>query len=143
MVIKCHDFKIFPSLLRGCPTLQLQNIAIPTMAFSFHSFKILPNLHMEFFWIDNPSCLFVWFFLDICRNYVSITITIVNNITVLVSYNAIILFYLWLWAIVSIKAPPNCLLLPLSPYQFFTRFCSLFYKKYFVILFSYQIICER
>lgn len=133
MVIKCHDFKIFPSLLRGCPTLQLQNIAIPTMAFSFHSFKILPNLHMEFFWIDNPSCLFVWFFLDICRNYVSITITTVSNITMFVSYNVIIWFgyFMPMSYGVNKESSQVSLITSLPPTRFSPGF---FYKKYSINL---------
>ena len=77
MVIEPHKFKILPFLLHGCPTPQLQNVAIPTMAFSLHNFKTLPTLLHFFF--------FFWF-------HVSIIIAIVSNITVLVSYNVIIWF---------------------------------------------------
>ena len=48
-------FKILPSLQHGCHTPQLQNIAIPAVAFSPHNFKILPTLHMDFFRIGNPT----------------------------------------------------------------------------------------
>ena len=49
MVTELQNFKILPSLLHGYHTSQLQNIAIPAIAFSPHIFKNLPTLHMVFF----------------------------------------------------------------------------------------------
>ena len=42
-------------ILHDYPAPQFQNIAIPLMAFSPHSFKVLPALFMEFLWITIPS----------------------------------------------------------------------------------------
>ena len=60
----------------------IKNIAILTIAFSPHDFKILTTRHMEFFWVSN------------LRNYnVSIIITI-SNITMLVSHNVLCVWYI-------------------------------------------------
>ena len=142
MVTEHHTFKIFPSLLHGCHTPQLQNIAIPVMVFSTHNFKVLPILHMEFFWIGNPT-LFFFFFLEIGRKYVSIIITIVRNITVLVSYN---IYLVWIFMPVShgvnkysSQVPPTTSL----PTKVCTRFVCCFTKNTLSTLFySDQIICQ-
>ena len=56
------------------------------MVFLPHSFEILPALHMDFFWINNP----IYFsFLENGRNYVSVLITIVGNTSMLVSHSII------------------------------------------------------
>ena len=62
------------------------------MTFSPHNFKILPTLQMDFFGLVK-SHLTLFFFLEIGSNYVSIIITIVSNITVLVSYNVVLAGY--------------------------------------------------
>ena len=48
------------------------------------------------------------FFLEISRNYVSFTITIISNITVLVSHNVICFgFFMPINHCVKMKAPPS------------------------------------
>ena len=59
------------------------------MAFSPHNFKILATLHMYLFGLVIPLNLF----LEIDRNYESIIITVISNITVLVSQNVFCLGY--------------------------------------------------
>ena len=93
-------------------------------------FRNFVNLKLELLWVSNPSS----FSLKIKRNYVSIIISIVGNITVLVSYIA--LDILCLWAMVSIRKSSSylhhtCYLPGLSRYVCcFTRntlsifFCS-------------------
>ena len=56
------------------------------MNFLTHIFKNLATLHMDFFWVGNPT---YFCFLKIGRNYGWIIITIISNITVLVSHNVI------------------------------------------------------
>ena len=83
MVIKLNSFKNLLSLLHGCHIPQLQNIAIPGRLSHPTISKFYQPLTMEFFWIP-------LFCFEICRNYMSIIITIASNITVLVSQNIII-----------------------------------------------------
>ena len=58
MVIEPLNFKVFPSLRNDYHTSEIQNIAIPTKAFSPHNLKILTTLHIEIFWIGNPAYFF-------------------------------------------------------------------------------------
>ena len=84
------------------------------------------------------------FVLEIGRNYVSIIITIVSNITVLVSRNAISFGYFIPRSHgVNKKAPP--IVSPtLLPYQVFTRFACCFTRNSLSILFfSDQIIAKN
>ena len=83
MVIIFHSFKTLLSLL-GFLSPQFQN------------FTKLSHHHGIFSdWLPNPTYLFFIYFLiylfifEICRNYMSIIITIVSNITVSVSRNII------------------------------------------------------
>ena len=117
IVIELHNFKIMLFLLHGYHTLQLKNIAVPAIDFSPHNFKILPTCHMEFFWVINPN----QFFLETGRNYVSIIITIISNITVLVS-NSVFCFgcFMPMSHGVNKKAPP----IVSPPPLLFTRFSS-------------------
>ena len=69
MVIKTHNFKIFSLVLYGYHKSQIQIIALAAMAFSPYDFEMLPNLHMEFFWVGNPT-----YFLEMGRNYMSVII---------------------------------------------------------------------
>ena len=64
LVIKVPNFKIFSScilyfliilIMYDYHIPQLKSIAIPAMAFSPHNFTILPNFHMKFFRIGNPT----------------------------------------------------------------------------------------
>ena len=65
----------------------IKNIAIPAIV-SLPSFKTLLTCHIELFG------LVIWLnFFEICRNYVSIIITIISKITVLVSHNVICFGY--------------------------------------------------
>ena len=97
----------------------------PCLGFLSHDFKILLTLYMEFFWIGNPT--FFWVFFDIDRNYVLIIITIVINITVLLSYSIIWFGYL--------KTLPKCLAPPSSHYQVFIRFDCCFARNTLSTLF--------
>ena len=100
MVIELSNFKILSFLLHVCYIPQLQSIAIPAMAFSPNNFTNLSP--WGFFGLE---VIIIIIFLEIGWNYMSIIITVVSNITVLVSTNVF----------------PH---LPL-PYQV----CLLFYKK--------------
>ena len=104
-----------------------------------NNFKILQTLHMEFFGLVIPLDIS----LEIGRKYVSLIITIVNNITVLVSHNVICSGYFMPMSHgVNKKAPQ------LSPLTFpslpgFHKICLLFYKEYFINLpCSCQIIAK-
>ena len=79
MVIISHSFKTLLSLL-GFLTPQFQN------------FTNLSHHHGIFSdWLPNPTYLFIYLFIfEICRNYMSIIITIASNITVLMSHNIIL-----------------------------------------------------
>ena len=101
MVIEFHNFKILSSVLHGYHIPQFQSIAIPAMTFPSRNFKICQSSIMEFFQIDDPSFyFFLLFFLEIGRNYImsimSVIITIVSNITVLVSQNIVFFGFLCL-----------------------------------------------
>ena len=103
-----------------------------------HNFKLLPIFHitMEFGFFDFfffrlipiPTYLFFQF-LEIFINYMSISITIVSNITVLVSHNTIFYgFFMSLNHGVNKKTPsrvsPTSISLP-----GFQQVCLLLYKK--------------
>ena len=55
IAIETHNLKILAFLLYYYHTPQLKNIAIPAIAFTPHSFKLLPICLMEFFWVINPT----------------------------------------------------------------------------------------
>ena len=118
MVITCNNLKILLSL---------------TLLLSLHNFKTLPTFHMEIFGVSNPSK----FFLEIGRNYVSIIITIIINITVLVSHN-VICFGCFMRKSHSANrnVPPVVSPLHPSPLKGFQKVCLLFYKQYFINIFS-------
>ena len=54
IAIESHNFKILAFLLNGYHTPQLKNIAIPAIAFSSHSFKLLPTAYWNFFELAIP-----------------------------------------------------------------------------------------
>ena len=77
---------------------------------------------MEFFGLVILLNFLFLFFLETGRNYESILITIISNITVLVSHNVICFGYFFPTSHgVSKKAPPNVSPTPF-PDQVFTRF---------------------
>ena len=88
-VTEPHNFKTFVISPTWFHTLQLRYIVILAIAFSLHNIKILPTHQLDFFLLSNPAL----YFLEIARNYVSIIITIINNITVLVSHSVICFGY--------------------------------------------------
>ena len=130
-----QNFAILPTWLWYS---QLQNTAIPIVAFSSHNFKILPTFDMDFFGLVIPPS----FFFNIGRNYVSIIITIVSIFAVLVSHNAIFLYISCLWATVSIKTPARCL--PSLPffYQVFSRFLVRCYCTFVSPFFYWWFWCR-
>ena len=69
--------KFLSFLLHGYRTLQrIGKIhVIPAIAFSPHNIKILPTCQLHFLGVSNPN-------LEIGRNYMSIIITIISNVTV-------------------------------------------------------------
>ena len=81
-VIKSYNSKTLQFILHDYHTTQLQSFLTP-------QFEMLPTF-MEFFLLVIPPN---FYFLEISRNYASIIITIVSNITVLVSCNAIFFGY--------------------------------------------------
>ena len=105
---------------------------MPDIAFSPHNFKILPANHMEFFWVSYLT----QFFLEIGRNYVSIIITIISNITVLVSHNVICFrYFIPMSHGVSKNAPP--ILSPIPPTRFspelFVILQKILYQPFFAL----------
>ena len=81
----------FNSFLLHCyHTPKLENVTILAIAFSPNNFEILQTYHKKFFRLSNLTELF-W---GIGRNYVSIMITILSNITVLVSQTVTCFGYL-------------------------------------------------
>ena len=76
MVIISHSFKTLLSLL-GFLTPQIHNFSILS---PWNFFGLVPY----------PTYLFTFYFLELCRNYMSIIITIIGNNTVLVSHNLIL-----------------------------------------------------
>ena len=89
------------------------------------------------FWLVIP----LNFYLEIGRNYVSIIITIISNITVLVSDNGICFeYFIRTSHVVNKKAPP--IVYPTHlPYQVFTRFACCFTRNSLSVFFcSVQII---
>ena len=100
-------------------------------------FRNFVNLKLEFLWVSNPSSIS----LKIKRNYVSIIITIVGNITVLVSYNA--LDILCLWAMVSVRKSSSYRHHP-SYLPGLSRYVCCFTRNTLSILFcSDQIIAKK
>ena len=76
MSIEFHNFKVLSFLIHGYHIPQLQSIAIPTMAFSFHKFKILPTFHYGivfnyycqlYYWVSVTKIIFFEFFMPIRR----------------------------------------------------------------------------
>ena len=134
MVIISHNFKALPSLL------WLSRLAIS---------KFCQPSIMEFFQIDDPSFyFFLLFFLEIGRNYImsimSVIITIVSNITVLVSQNIVFFGFLCLWAMVSIRRllqvpPPNSL----SPTRFSPGWFVVLQNAWSTFCCCDQVTCER
>ena len=76
MSIEFHNFKVLSFLIHGYHIPQLQSIAIPTMAFLFHKFKILPTFHYGivfnyycqlYYWVSVTKIIFFEFFMPIRR----------------------------------------------------------------------------
>ena len=86
---------------------------------------------MEFFGLAIP--LNICFCLEISRNYTSIIIAIVSNITVLVSHNTIFFGYFMPMSHgVNMKTRPS-VHPPFSLLPGFHQVCLLFYNKYFIL----------
>ena len=113
------------------PYAQLQNIAIPAIDLLPHNFKISPTIPMELFWIDIELITIILFW----SRKVSIIITIVSDITVLVSHNVILFGYIMPmnYGINKKTAPSDSCNLP-HLISGFHEVCLLFYNKYFINL---------
>ena len=114
--------------------LSLQLLSDPTCS------KFYQPTNWNFFGLIIP----LNFYLEIGRNYVSIITTIISNIIVLVSHNAICFgYFIPMNHAVSKKAPP--IVSPtLLPYQAFTRFAYCFTRNNLSIFFcSDQIIAKN
>ena len=127
MVIATHSFKILPSFLHGYLTPQLQTIGT-----------------------NPPHRIFLnWWshviFFGRTEEIVSILVTIISNITLLVSQNVIFFRYFILMGhAVNKKIPPSASFPPSSPYQVFTRFVCRFTINTLPNLFgSLALIIER
>ena len=105
------------------PYPQLQNIAIPVIDLLPHNFKISPTIPMELFCIDIELIPIILFW----SRKVSIIITIVSDITVLVSHNVILFGYIMpmSYGINKKTAPSDSCNLPPS-YQVFMRYVCCF-----------------
>ena len=124
IVIETRNFKILPFLPHGYHTPKLKNIASLAIAFSPHNFKVLPTCHMELFWVSNQT-FFGGGEGEIGRNYASIIITIISNITVLGSHNNIFFGYFMPFSHgVNKKASSTPL-----PNQVFARFVCCFTRN--------------
>ena len=120
MVIISHSFKALLCLLL---------LSHPTIS------KFCRPFTMEIFWIGNPSS-YILVFLEIGRNYISpvmsIIIIIVSIITLLVSQNIFVGFFIPMSHGVNKKTRPSAFPnLPL-PYQVFTRIIYCLTKKYLI-----------
>ena len=106
-------------LLHSYDTLQhIEKIhVVPAISFSSHNIKVLPTHQLDFFGLVIP----LNFFLEIGRNYVSIIITTIGNITVCHSVNK--------------NAPPVISPTPL-PYQVFTRLVCCFTRNIYHLFFA-------
>ena len=93
IVTEAHNFKMLPFFLHGYHTRKLKNIAILAIAFSPHNFKIFLTCHMEFFCVSNGIIHLNFFWRFFGRNYVSIIIAIISNMTVLVPHSVICFGY--------------------------------------------------
>ena len=103
------------------------------MNFLTHIFKNLATLHMDFFWVGNPT---YFCFLKIGRNYGWIIITIISNITVLVSHNVICFGHFMSMSHGANKKAPTIIPppTPRPPHNHSPLSGLLFYKKYFIDL---------
>ena len=132
MVIISHSFKTLLSLL-GFLTPQIHNFSI---LLPWNFFGLVPY----------PTYLFTFYCLELCRNYMSIIITIIGNNTVLVSHN-LILFWFFMSMSHGVKKKRLLQVSPSSsipPYQCFTRFICCFTRNTLSTFFCCdQVICER
>ena len=138
-MIKCENWK-WPEtqvlLSPAWPWLSNSTISkfchFSYMASSSPNFKNLANFSPRNF-LGLVIHLIFLFFLDIGRNYISpnifITITIVSNITVLVSQNII---FFGFFTAMSQEDFSKCLPQPHSPLPYFHQDCLLFDKKYLI-----------
>ena len=114
MVIISHSFKTLLSLL-GFLTPQFQNF---TNLSPWNFFRLVPNPTYFYFYL--------LIYLEICRNYTSVIITIVSNITVLVSHD--IIFFGFIMPMshgVNKKTSSSVSPYLHLPYQVFTKFVVL------------------
>ena len=90
---------------------------------------------MNYFWIRNSTYLLsFFFFFEIGKNYMSIVITIVSNITVLVSHNVTFFGgYMHMSHDVNKNTPPSTSL-KISPLPRFNQGFLWCYKKHFIKL---------
>ena len=87
--VETNNFKIWLFRSHGYHTPKLKNIAIFAIAFSPHNFKILPTCYMELFRVSNLTYIFGRQ-IETCTQ---IIITIISNITALMSHNVISFVY--------------------------------------------------
>ena len=88
-------------------TLHNSKILLSMHYFLIRQSQTFPNLLIGIFWVSNPTQLFF----EIRRNYVSIIVTIISNITVLQCY--------LLWIFVSIRRLLQlivCIVVPAPPH---------------------------
>ena len=130
MVIIVLNFKILLSLLW---------LPHPTIS------KFYQPSTSNFFWIGNPTYYYYFFFfLEKGRTYVSIIITIVSNITMLMSHIAIFFRYLMpLSHGVNKEDFSRYILHLLLPYQFFTQFVCFTINTLSTFFCSDQIIAKN
>ena len=102
-------FKILLFLLYGYHTPQLKSTAIPGITFSFHNFKLLPN--QNYLGLLIPLNLF-WRLVKT----VSITVTIINIITVLLSQ----CYLLWIFVLKRGSSKSQCALGSQNPVKTIT-----------------------
>ena len=125
-----HSFKTLLSLL-GFLTSQFQNF---TNLSQWNFFGL----------VSNPTYSFIYLFIEICRNYMSITITIVSNITVLVSHNIIFCgFFMPMSHGFNKKTTSSAFQHLHPPYQVFNRFVCFTRNALSIFFCCDQIICGR
>ena len=127
IVIEPHNFKFLSFLLHCYHIPHLKNFAILILAIFTSQFKNFTNHSHEIFLVGCSP----WFFFE-DRNYVSIIITIISNITVSVYHNIICLrYFMPMTHVVNEKA---LLIVSISPptfssYKTFTRFVCCFTRN--------------
>ena len=123
-----RNFKILPFVLHGYQTPQLKIL----LSLLFLSHPIISKFYQHTKWNFFGFVIPLNIFLEIGRNYVSVIITIINNITVLVSHYVICFgYFISMSHGVNKKTPPIVSPRP-SHLPGFHQVCLLFYNKYFI-----------